>query len=229
MAMLIAGFMPESFVDWRGKMVATIFTYGCNFRCPFCHNYSLVTEKLGKVIGEEEILTRVESLKDWIDGVCITGGEPMLHEEVVEFIKELSKITQVKLDTNGSFPDRLREVLPYVSYVAMDVKASKERYDELAGVKVNVEKIDESIEIIKNNARDYEFRTTAVPVLSMEDFERIAEWLKGSKRYVIQQYSTIGGTLNPSYSNMKSRSEYELKRICNAVKINFDECMVVNL
>ncbi len=227
--MLIAGFMPESFVDWRGKIVATIFTYGCNFRCPFCHNYTLVTEKPESLMSREEIIEKVENLKEWTDGVCITGGEPMLHEDIVEFIKELSRITQVKLDTNGSFPDRLREALPYVSYVAMDIKAPKERYEELAGAKVDISKIDESIQIIKNKARDYEFRTTAVPVLSKEDFRKIAEWLSEAKRYVIQQYSTQGGTLRREYAKLRPYNIEFLQEICREIKPSFRECLVANL
>jgi len=227
--MLIAGFMPESFVDWRGKIVVTIFTYGCNFRCPFCHNYTLVTEKPERLMSQEEIIEKVENLKEWIDGVCITGGEPMLHEDIVEFIRELSRITQVKLDTNGSFPDRLREALPYVSYVAMDVKAPKERYEELAGAKVDIAKINESIQIIKNKARDYEFRTTAVPTLGVKDFEQIASWLDGAKRYVIQQYSTKGGTLKREYLKLRPMREETLHKICMRIGHHFQECRIANL
>ena len=98
-AMLIAGFLETSFVDWRGKVVATVFTYGCNFRCPFCHNYTLVTEKKKRFIPMEKVIEWVEYLKDWIDGVCITGGEPTIHLDLTEFIKEVTKITEVKVDT----------------------------------------------------------------------------------------------------------------------------------
>ncbi len=226
--MLIAGFMPTSFVDWRGKVVSTIFTYGCNFRCPFCHNYTLVTEKVDKFLSEEEIIGKIEDIKDWIDGICITGGEPTIHGDLPEFIKELRKIKPVKLDSNGSNPEILREAIKYVDYVAMDVKAPKNLYNKLSGVKVNIDAIEESIELIKKQ-KDYEFRTTAVPILKFGDFLEIAQWIKGAKRYVIQQYSTLGGTLNPEFSQMQSLKPEILNKICEAIKGNFQECYVANI
>jgi pyruvate formate lyase activating enzyme len=227
--MLIAGFMPTSFVDWRGKVVSTKFTYGCNFRCPFCHNYTLVTEKVDKFIDKEEIIERVEDIKEWIDGICITGGEPTIHGDLPEFIKELRKIKPVKLDSNGSNPEVLREAIKYVDYVAMDIKAPKALYDKLSGVKVDINAINESINIIKRYAKDYEFRTTAVPILKFEDFLEIARWLKRAKRYVIQQYSTLGGTLNSEFSKLPSLKPEVLKDICKEIKGNFQECLVANI
>ena len=227
--MLIAGFMPTSFVDWRGKVVSTIFTYGCNFRCPFCHNYTLVTEKVDKFLSEEEIIEKIEDIKDWIDGICITGGEPTIHADLTEFIKELRKIKPVKLDSNGSHPEVLREAIRYVDYVAMDVKAPKALYDKLSGVKVNIDTIEESIELIKRHAKDYEFRTTAVPILKFEDFLEIAQWLKGAKRYVIQQYSTAGGTLDRTFSKLKPMEKNDLSSICSQISEYFDECIIANI
>ncbi len=229
MSMMIAGFMPESFVDWRGRMVATIFTYGCNFRCPFCHNYTLVTKTLEMSISPENILNRVMELKDWIDGVCITGGEPTIHPDLPEFVRELSKIVPVKLDTNGSNPKVLRDLMPYVDYVAMDIKAPMERYRELAGTSVDIDKIDESIRLIMREARDYEFRTTAVPILSDKDFESISAWIRGAKRYVIQQYSTDGGTLDPKFLELRPHDSTFLSSVCNRISVNFRECIVVNI
>ncbi len=227
--MLIAGFIPESFVDWRGKLVATVFTHGCNFRCPFCHNYLLVTEKLDRAIPVEDVIEKIESLKGWVDGVCITGGEPTIHPDLLEFIRELSRITEVKLDTNGTNPDILRESLPYLSYVAMDIKAPKEKYQSMVGVPVNMENIEKSIELIKNQAKDYEFRTTAVPLLSMDDYAKIAEWIAVSKRYVIQQYSSDQGTLNPEFAQLKPYDEKWLQKVCEKIREKFKECLVVNV
>ncbi len=221
--------MNESFVDWRGKIVATIFTYGCNFRCPFCHNYSLVTQKVNGFLNPNEILDKIKELKGWIDGVCITGGEPTIHKDLPEFVKELSKILPVKVDTNGSHPEILESLIPYASYVAMDIKAPKGKYSKLAGRMVNIDKIEESIGIIKFKARDYEFRTTAVPVLTMEDFEDIAYWIKGAKRYIIQQFSAEGGTLVPDFRSMHPIDIGELKRICERIEHNFGECILANL
>ena len=227
--MLIAGYIPESFVDWRGKMVATVFTYGCNFRCPFCHNYTLVTEPPTALLSEDNVIEEIKGLKGWIDGICITGGEPTIHKDLKDFVKKLSKIAPVKLDTNGTEPSTLIEVIPYISYVAMDIKAPKYRYNEFAGVSVNMEKIEESIDIIKKYSRDYEFRTTAVPLLNEEDFEEIALWLSGAKRYVIQQFSSQGGTLNKEFENLSPHEPQKLHQICDRIKDNFDECLIANL
>ncbi len=227
--MLIAGYIPESFVDWRGKMVATVFTYGCNLRCPFCHNYTLVTEPPTTLLGEDYVIDEIKGLRGWIDGICITGGEPTIHKDLKDFVKKLSEIAPVKLDTNGTEPEALKELIPYLSYVAMDIKAPKRRYDEFAGTAVNMEKIERSIEIIKKYAKDYEFRTTAVPLLNMEDFEEIAQWLRGAKRYVIQQFSAQGGTLNKEFAHLKPYEPEKIHQICNRIKDNFDECLIANL
>ncbi len=227
--MLIAGFLPESFVDWRGKIVATVFTHGCNFRCPFCHNYALVKEKPVTILAPENVLESIASMKDWIDGVCITGGEPTLHDDIVDFVKELSKIVPVKLDTNGTRPDILSSLLPYLEYVAMDVKAPPEKYKEMAGVAVNIATVEKSIKIIMTRAKDYEFRTTYVPLLKKEDIEKISRWIEGAKRYVIQQFSTNGGTLNPNFSAIKPHTKAYLIETCRSVESRFEECIIANV
>ncbi len=227
--MLIAGFLPESFVDWRGKIVATVFTHGCNFRCPFCHNYALVKGKPVTILAPEKVLESVASMKDWIDGVCITGGEPTIHEDIVNFVKELSKIVPVKLDTNGTRPDILSSLLPYLDYVAMDVKAPPEKYREMAGVAVNIETLEKSIKLIMDRAKDYEFRTTYVPLLKKEDIEKISRWIAGAKRYVIQQFSTHGGTLNPNFSTFKPHTKAYLSETCSSVESRFGECIIANV
>lgn len=227
--MLIAGFLPESFVDWRGKMVATVFTYGCNFRCPFCHNYALVTGELKTRYSEDWIISQIKELQGWIDGVCITGGEPTIHPDIARFVREISKITPVKIDTNGTNPMLLKELLEYVDYVAMDIKAPKSKYSLLTGIKGEFDKIENSIQLIRAYARDYEFRTTVVPTLSIDDFESIAEWLHGAKRYVLQQFSGEGGTLNPEYSLIKPKNKGEIEKICNTIRAYFGECLIANL
>ncbi len=227
--MIIAGFMPESFVDWRGKMVATVFTYGCNFRCPFCHNHTLVIHPLKTRLSEEDILSKISELRGWIDGVCITGGEPTIHRDIVDFVREIRRMVPVKMDTNGTHPEILEELLNHVDYVAMDVKAPPSRYGELAGKEVNLKAIEESISLIKERAKDYEFRTTFVPVLKREDIAGIAEWIGPAKRYVLQQFSTAGGTLNPEFSHLKPHPREYLETTCESVKDKFGECIVANL
>ncbi|NPA74949.1 MAG: anaerobic ribonucleoside-triphosphate reductase activating protein [Euryarchaeota archaeon] len=227
--MLIAGFIPESFVDWRGKIVATVFTHGCNFRCPFCHNHALVVGKPAKIYSSEEIITKIKELEGWIDGVCITGGEPTVHRDIVKFIEKVSKFMPVKLDTNGSNPETLAAILPLVDYVAMDIKAPPSRYTEIAGVPVNTRNIEKSIKIIKEQAKDYEFRTTFVPTLSREDIREIARWIAPARRYVIQQFSTGGGTLDSTFQSLSPHAPATLNSACAIASRNVEECIVANL
>ncbi len=227
--MLIAGFKPDSMVDWRGKIVATVFTHGCNFRCPFCHNFYLVTKKPTHIYGEREIIEEVKKLSPWIDGVCITGGEPTLHVDIVDFVKKLKDITRVKIDTNGTHPEIIEKIIEYVDYVAMDVKAPPYLYNKVAGSSVKLDAIKKSMEIIKKYAKDYEFRTTVIPMLSKEDLENIAKWIGTAKRYVLQQFSIAGGTLDPNYTLLKPYPSDFLKKVCESIKLQFEECLIVNI
>ncbi len=227
--MLIAGFMPESFVDWRGKIVATVFTHGCNFRCPFCHNHALVLGAPVKRYREEDVIKTLRELSGWVDGVCITGGEPTLHRDIVDFVGQVSRFMPVKLDTNGTFPDILEKLLPMVDYVAMDIKAPPERYGELAGVQVNIQNVNRSVSLIMEKARDYEFRTTFVPSLRVDDIGQISEWIRSAKRYVIQQFSTAGGTLDIRYATLNPHPPEILEEACAVASRGVEECVIANL
>ena len=160
--MKIGAFQKFSLIDYPGKVCAIIFTMGCNFRCPFCHNRELVlVDEFPESISFNEIQNFLKTRIGLIDAVEFTGGEPLLHKGIVEvasIIKDMGFL--VKVDTNGSFPDRLKEILSYVDYIAMDIKAPLERYEEAIGVKIDTTLIRESIQIIKNSNKDYEFRTT---------------------------------------------------------------------
>jgi pyruvate formate lyase activating enzyme len=191
----IVGWEKVSFIDFPGKVCTILFTPGCNFRCPYCHNYELVIPKAVsklKPIPEEEIFSWLEKRKDVIEAVEITGGEPTLHgEALLEFMQKVKdKGFLVKLDTNGSFPNVLKKAVLFdlVDYVAMDVKAPIEKYPEIAGTKVDTNKIKKSISILLRGKVDYEFRTTAFPILGIEDFEEIGRLVKGAKKYYIQQF-----------------------------------------
>ncbi|MEM4308228.1 MAG: anaerobic ribonucleoside-triphosphate reductase activating protein [Thermoplasmata archaeon] len=193
--MKIKGFLKTSFLDWDGKVSAVVFLPGCNFRCGFCHNWLLVedTEKIPDV-PEDYVLSFLTENKDFVDGVCITGGEPCLHEtEVLEFAKKVKGLgLGVKLDTNGSMPDVLRKLLDakVVDYVAMDVKAPLDagKYSAVCGVNVNIEKIKESVQVLKEFG-NYEFRTTYIPELhTEEDLRNILAFLQKPRKYVIQRF-----------------------------------------
>lgn len=188
-------------LDYPGKVACTLFTGGCNFRCPFCHNALLVTElDPTAVIPEEEILSYLEKRKGVLDGVCVTGGEPLLMPDLLPFLRKVKeKGYAVKLDTNGSFPERLREIVSagVVDKVAMDVKNCREKYGETIGLpSFDPAPIDESIAFLLNGTIDYEFRTTVSEEFhSVQDIVSLAEWIRGAKEYHIQNFVDSGNLI----------------------------------
>ena len=157
-----------------------------------------------------------------LEGISISGGEPLLHEDIVDFTKKVKKLGYlIKIDTNGAFPERLRELIKYklVDYVAMDVKAPKKKYDKLTGVKTDISKIERSIDLVKNEALDYEFKTTVVPnLLEKEDIIEIAKWLEGSKRFYIQQFKSDLSLLSPKLNSISPYSKDDLNDILLDIK-----------
>lgn len=194
--MLIGGLQKLTLVDYPGKVAATVFLIGCNFRCPFCHNPDLVSpERANQVegrISETDFSRFLDSKKDLIEGVCITGGEPTIQPDLIEFIRKIrQKGFLVKLDTNGSNPEAIGKLVgeKLIDFIAMDIKSSLENYFKAAGIKVDSDKISKSVDLIKNSGIDYEFRTTVVPgIVEKEDIQKIAEWLNGSKKFALQQF-----------------------------------------
>ena len=201
--MQIHGFQKMTLLDYPGTVAATLFTVGCNLRCPFCHNAPLVTKiNLADELDRSEILAYLKKRQGVLDGVCITGGEPLLSDDVFDLIKEIRDIGySIKLDTNGTFPERLRRAVfgGLVDTVAMDIKNCKERYGETVGIKnFDIAPIEESVEFLKSGAIDYEFRTTVVHELhTEEDMERIGEWLNGAPRYYLQMFKDSGDLISP--------------------------------
>ncbi|MBU2561498.1 MAG: anaerobic ribonucleoside-triphosphate reductase activating protein [Nanoarchaeota archaeon] len=226
--MIIAGVERTSLVDWPEKICSTVFIAGCNFRCPFCHNPELVLpEEIEKIeaMTENELLTALVGRKRLIDGVCITGGEPLMSPDIVKLLHKIKdKGFAIKLDTNGSVPTLLKKLIEdkLIDYVAMDIKAPKERYDEVTGINANIRLIEESIKILKESSIDYEFRTTVVKgLLAKEDIIAIGEWIKGARAYYLQQFMSTEKTLSPEYRRRKSYTPDELRDMLDAVKINF--------
>jgi pyruvate formate lyase activating enzyme len=191
----IRGFVDTSLVDWRGKIVSTVFTPGCNFKCPFCFNNDLVYnfEKM-KIIPENKVIEFLKKNLDYIDGVAIIGGEPTLQKDLPEFCKKIKDLKlKVRIFTNGSNPEILRRLIDekLVDSIAMDIKAplDKEKYERMAGVSVDLDKIKESISILINSDIDYEFVTTVVPtLLSENDVKEIAKSIRNAKKYVLQRF-----------------------------------------
>lgn len=229
--MKIAGFQKFSLIDYPGKISAIIFTQGCNFRCPYCHNPELVNSKLfTEILDEESILSFLKKRFGKLDGVVITGGEPLLQSDLIEFVNEIKKIGYfVKLDTNGSYPEILERLLTenLIDYVAMDIKAPLEKYSDIAQVNISTEKIMKSIVMLLNSNIDYEFRTTVVkPLLTEEDLISIAKLIKGAKRYVLQKFVKSKILDNSFATKAKFFSENELNIIKEKIEKYVKECVV---
>ena len=194
-------------VDYDGKIACTVFTGGCNFRCPFCHNGSLVVGDVkSQEISLDEVFAYLEKRKGLVDAVCVTGGEATLQHGLAEFYAKVRKMGYLtKLDTNGLRPDVLKDLLDkdLLDYVAMDIKNSKAKYALTTGVKdVDIDKINESVEMLKHSKIDYEFRTTIIKEFHTEDDMReIAEWIKGAKRYFIQHYNDTEGCISHGFTD----------------------------
>ena len=228
--MLFGGLQKVTLVDYPGKIAATVFTVGCNFFCPFCHNPELVDPELIKIqplIKEKEILDFLKERKDYLQALCITGGEPTLQKDLKSFIKKVKKLGYlVKLDTNGSNPKVLKELLKenLIDFIAMDIKAPFNKYHLFTKEKDFTKEIKESIELIKNSKIDYEFRTTLDPLsLTKEDILKIAELIKGSKAYYLQQFHNYK-TLNKDYKNLKPIEDKEILEILEKIKPFFEVC-----
>jgi len=221
------GFQKTTLIDFPGKVACTFFLANCNFRCPFCYNASLVFDKgTGFEMDETRALEFLAERKGFLDGVCITGGEPLLHrlEEFLKKVKALGLL--VKLDTNGSRPEALKSLLAagLLDYVAMDIKASKKGYEKAAGTKVDLEKIGQSISLIRNSGVDYEFRCTVVPSLHNEKgLLEIGEWLKGSKRLFLQQFNSSVPLLDVSLQGTSPFSAEEMRHFAGSLKPFFGE------
>ncbi len=202
--MLISGIQKLTLLDYPGKTACTVFCYGCNFLCPFCHNALLVTEKAESFIDEEEIFSFLEKRQGILDGVCVTGGEPTLQKGLKAFLKRIKEMGyEVKLDTNGYKPDLLRKIIDegLCDYVAMDIKNTPEKYSLTVGKTVDTDKILESIGILKVGKIPCEFRTTVVKELhTEEDIKEISRLLKGSVPFFLQQFKDSGMLISDGLS-----------------------------
>ncbi|MGB9874425.1 MAG: anaerobic ribonucleoside-triphosphate reductase activating protein, partial [Hydrogenobacter sp.] len=217
-------------IDYPGKLACIVFTQGCNFRCPYCYNPDLVLpERFKETLGEEEVLSFLEKRVGLLEGVVITGGEPTINVGLKDFIKKVKDLSfLVKLDTNGSMPQVLEELIKegLVDYIAMDIKAPPEKYADVVGARVNLKDIDRSVRLIMSSGVDYEFRTTVVKdQLSVQDIVSIAEWIRSAKRYYLQKFLP-GKTLDPTFTHKNTYSDEELRSILSLIKDNFLECAV---
>jgi pyruvate formate lyase activating enzyme len=225
--MIIGAMQKTSLIDYPGEIATVLFTQGCNFRCPYCHNPELVDcNRYRKPVEEQDVLNYLEFRKNLIDGVVITGGEPTIHQDLPEFIKIVKDIGYlVKLDTNGTNPEMLREIidLDLVDYIAMDYKAPLRKYSEIVRSKVDINDILESVEIIKKSSVKYEFRTTIVKqLLSLTDIDIIKTEIGSGEKYCIQEFNPTK-TLDEEFLKCSTFSSENIEGLFNLSKGLFEE------
>lgn len=228
--MRIGAIQRFSMIDYPGQLAAIIFTQGCNFRCPYCHNPELVNfDLLQEPLSENEILAFLESRKGKLDAVCITGGEPTLHPDLPEFIAKIKEMGfLVKLDTNGTNPELLNFLIEnkLVDYVAMDIKAPLNNYYKVTKTQVDVAKLKKSIEILQAAEIEYEFRSTLISTLhSEEDLLEMAKSISKSKRYFLQKFVPTK-TLDESFKLETTFSDEKFRAIRSLLENEIEDIQV---
>ena len=219
--MIIKGLQKLTLLDFPGMMAATVFTYGCNFRCPFCHNASLVLKDRAdeESISEEEFFAFLEKRRGMLGGICISGGEPTLMHDLEDFMRKIKAMGyKIKLDTNGDRPDLLRHLVNegLVDYVAMDIKNSREKYSLTTGIEVDIEKIEESAAFLMSGAIPFEFRTTVVKELhDGADMEKIGRWLAGNEKFFLQSFIDSGDLIS---DGLNAYDKKDLTDLLNVLK-----------
>lgn len=213
--MLIKGFQKTTLLDFPQRVACTVFTGGCNFRCPFCHNASLVTHMREEDnVSEEDIFSYISKRKGILDGVCITGGEPTLQKDLPDFCREIhARGLLVKLDTNGAFPERLALLIEQglVDYIAMDIKNSKEEYARTCGLAEFPQGVEQSIRMIMSSKIPYEFRTTAVREFhTAKSIRSLAQWISGAEQYFLQSFTDSGDLIETGLSALSEEEMHVL-------------------
>jgi len=228
--MVIAGLQKITLIDYPKKIAATVFLAGCNFRCPWCYSAELVLpEKIKKQpkLSEREFFDFLEERKGMLEGIVLCGGEPTINKDLPGFAAKIKKFGySIKLDTNGSNPKMLRKLIDdkLINYVAMDVKLPKEKYPEIFRGEIKIQDIEKSIEILKENEIDYEFRTTVIPtVLDKQEIFKIAKWISPAKKYYLQNFRAEK-TINPKFEKVKPYPEEYLLEIQKEISPLFEIC-----
>ncbi len=226
----VGGVQKLSLVDYPGHVAAALFLAGCNMRCGYCHNPELVLpERLAPSIPLEHIFTFLESRIDRLDGVVISGGEPTVHDDLPELCRRIKDLGyDVKLDTNGTCPDMVRQMIEQniIDFVAMDVKGPLDKYIEIAARPIDLDAIVENIRLMIDSGIGHEFRTTVVrEQLTVDDFEKVGQLVKGAKRFALQHFRT-GTTVSPQFENYHTFSEDEFQQAKNIMERYVDQCVI---
>ncbi len=229
----VKGFIDTSFIDWKGQLSSVIFTGGCNFRCPYCHNSSIVLHPdRVEDVPFDHIIGHLRKYRNWVERVVITGGEPTINKWLTSIVKIIKyEGFKVKLDTNGSSPDTIRSLVSegLIDYIAMDIKGPIGQYRRWCGVDVDTEKIEESVRFVLEEKVDYEFRMTVVPFLHRDrDVYETADYIRGAKKFFIQEFRPVS-TLNPAYSHIRpfspEKMEIVRKIVLNRLSIRNSDLM----
>jgi len=226
--MRLGGLQRSSLIDYPGKICAIVFTIGCNFHCPYCHNPELVDET-GTELSEEDFFAFLQRRAGLLDAVTITGGEPTLHDDLVLFIHRIKQMGfLVKLDSNGTNPVMLRSLIDHqlVDYIAMDIKSPLRKYETTVARPVDLEHIQESINLLLENRVPYEFRTTVVKaLLPPEDFHEIGELIKGANLYYLQKFIPTK-LLNPAFHKKAVYTDEEFETLRQVMKNYVQVCQI---
>jgi pyruvate formate lyase activating enzyme len=218
--MIFGGLQKLTLLDYPNHMACTVFTQGCNLRCPFCHNASLVCHN-DNLVDESEVLDLLNKRKGVLEGICISGGEPLMQKDIVEFVTKVKQMGyKVKLDTNGTNYDKLKYLVEnnLVDYVAMDVKNSKELYSVTCGCEVDLETVCKCVDLLKQGKVDYEFRTTLChPLHDHDSVKDMAEWLKDAKHWYLQQFVDSGNLLGEGVCGFDKGNMEALHRVAVAI------------
>jgi len=230
--MEIGGLQKTTLIDYPGRVAATIFLCGCNFRCPFCYSRELVLpeeiKKQPKIL-EKDFFDFLEERKGLLEGIILCGGEPSIHQELPGFCEKIKKMGYlVKLDTNGSNPEMLKKLIDekLIDYVAMDIKAPRGKYEFFSGAKL-VNEVEESVNILKKNQIGYEFRTTIAPGLKKEDILKATNWIAGKGvNYFLQEFTAQKEVINPEILGLPVLKRKEIEEIIEQIKPKFKNCQI---
>jgi pyruvate formate lyase activating enzyme len=226
--MKIGGLQKTSLLDYPNKLSAIIWTVGCNLRCPFCYNKQLLYDESTEIINEEEVILFLKKRKGKLEALSITGGEPLLQEDIANFIEKIKNIGYlIKIDTNGTFPNKLKNLIDenLVDYISMDIKAPRNKYNILCGKNVDIKDIQKSIDLIKKSSKKYEFKTTIIPkLLNTNDIIEIAKWLKGANQFYLQQFKNESPLISKKLEEIKPYSKKYLNEIIDEIKPFFNKC-----
>lgn len=227
--MIFADLERCTLIDYPGKTACMVYTIGCNFRCPYCHNPELVDETAEGKVTEDDVLVFLDTRKGLLDGIVITGGEPTMHDDLLQFMEKVKvKGFLVKLDSNGTRPDMLREAIDrkLVDYIAMDIKSPMAKYANTVARPVDLQKIEESKRLIMSSGVEYEFRTTIVKaLLSKDDVLQIGKEIEGAKRYFLQPFVPTK-LLNPQFRKKVSYGKEEMESLRCALEPYVEYCAI---